>query len=138
MLLNPASQAIQRSGLFTITEERGWWVKGRTSDNLCFEVSFEDSNAIRAAKQQDRFFPHPRVPVTYLGLWLGRRTVAEFQLGTWFKRPDEGADAYILSQLLHPLLDARPVAVVQQVPSMFILGGAVPRASSASTTTSYL
>lgn len=125
MLLNPASLAIQRSGYFTVTEERGWWIKGR-NDTTCFELSFEDSVAIRQARKTE-YFPRPRIYATYLGLWSGRQTLAEFQLGTWTVRPVDDHHNLLLSKLLVPLVDVNPIAVAAPAPTMFILGGAAPR-----------
>lgn len=134
MLLSPASLAIHRSGYFTITEERGWWIKGRRDPDLCFELSFEDNVAIRQAKAT-HLFPHPRIFATYIGIWTRKRTVAEFQLGTWVKRPVDPEDNLVLSKLLVPLVDVNPLAVAIPSQPVYIRHSG---ASSASSTTRYL
>lgn len=107
----PLASAINRSRLFRVTEEYGWWVKGILLDNLFqtppnFEISAEDFNRVPR-----NMLIHPQVPLTYLGIWEGRRTLAEFQLGSWPRRPtDEFANSTLLP-LLSLLRNVGPMYV---------------------------
>lgn len=94
-------------GIADIHEERHWWIKGTLVSEplICFEISFE-------LAEPGCWFPDTHI--SYFGLWHMRdhRTVAEFQLGHFFKVPlPEEYDAYV-KPLLTPLVNYRARYVV--------------------------
>lgn len=90
----------------TVTEQRGWWTKGKIDDRN-FELSFEDY--VQFLPYAAKMFPIPRVPLTYLGIFSKKHTVVEFQLGQWPQRPRDEEAHLQLSILLSLLMDVRPM-----------------------------
>lgn len=87
-----------------VTELRGGWVKGYLLNlpKPCFELSFE-----RAQHSPTL----PGTQLTYLGLWCGKRTLFEFQLGSLVVVPDQGTFDQYVSPLILALRDYRHLQV---------------------------
>ncbi len=112
-LVSPAAQKLERSRVASISEENGWWLKGRllSHDRPFFEISFEDYEKF---DKYPKFLLGTGVPVTYLGLFLGKTCTAEFQLGQWPRKPrDDKVREQILSiaSVLHGM---RPFQVARR------------------------
>lgn len=100
---SPQGQALDR-GDFIVTEELELWVKGRRRD-MAFEIGYDNHNEIPVS-----YRIHPAVPLTYLGLFRQRTTLAEFQLGSWPTIPN-AQTMRVLVELLSCLEGVRPLPV---------------------------
>lgn len=88
-----------------VSEENGLFVLGSIpSLPAVFEVSCADWNVL-----PKRVLIHENIPVSYFGLWSGRRCLAEFQLGSWFCPPTDPDAQSWLARLMHPLQNIRPI-----------------------------
>ena len=88
--------------LMHVTEERASWVRGfaEHDESLIVEISFENAGSTL-----------PDSWVSYLGVWRGKKTVFEFQLGTvWGKPGTDDWDTFI-GPLIERLKNYRPIAV---------------------------
>lgn len=116
MTISPGGQRLELAKVATITEEFGWWLKGRLRgrhlSDVYFEVSFEDYAPI--LKRRPDLLPYPNVPVTYLGLWTGKRCHAEFQMGQWCVKPKDDIYLRAVTKILHALQHHKPFAVADQ------------------------
>jgi len=90
-----------------VTEFRGGWVKGYIlkSPKPVFELSFE-----RPSPALTHHFL-PDTQITYLGLWCGRRTLFEFQLGGLVVVPDASTFEQYVSPLIVALRSYRHLQV---------------------------
>jgi len=86
-----------RTALVRVSEHRGFSIKGIVlkAEHPAFELLFDDHASV---PEQLRI--HPEVRFTCLGVFLGKRTYAEYQLGRWFIRPKDDAMIYVQTLLL--------------------------------------
>lgn len=94
-MIHPIAQRLRN--VAGVTEVKGGWVKGYMIHlpKPCFELSFE----------QPAGFLQPTLPgtqLTYVGMWCGKRTLFEFQLGQLVCIPDDSS----FDQHVSPLLQA--------------------------------
>lgn len=92
-----------------VTEERHSWVRGYAEhdESLIIEISFEN-----AGKQL------PESWISYLGIWRGKHTVFEYQLGTIWGKPSDEDWVTFIGPLIERLKHYRPIAVS---PDMFAM-----------------
>lgn len=94
-----------------LVEEWGLFVTVRQKRHPRFlvEWSSNDWDVFIQHRVQTRYFIHPDIPITYLGIHDRNHTVAEFQLGVWGVRPGEGTEAFkLLVDLMVRLRGYRP------------------------------
>lgn len=103
--MTPQFSALSKVPGLTISEERGWWIKGRI-DHSFFEISFEDWQ--RLTSHADKVFPVPGVCVTYIGLFSGKATFAEFTLGFWSTKPRDDETRMQLTTIFRALKGVWP------------------------------
>lgn len=99
---SPQYIALRRNPDIKVNWEVGWWMGGRIKDGPLFEMAFENWQL------SPKILPLPGVPVTYLGLFDGKRNLAEFQFGFWAKKPGVSDIQHVLT-LFHLLQHIRPV-----------------------------
>lgn len=75
-----------------------------------FEVAFNDWQQLPA-----KFWIHPAIPVTYLGMWSGKRNLAEFQLGRWSRVPVNDPVQNWIARMMTELQNVRPIPRVSPV-----------------------
>jgi len=110
IILGPTAQRL--SPVITVTEQNGYWLKGRAviDAEICVELSFEAHNV--------RHMCFAGTPFTYIGIFRGKRNLYEFQLGKSAKprgdlHTDEDA-VIILSNLRGLMIGHNPVPVVDR------------------------
>lgn len=97
-------KAAAQCTLVSVTEELGWWVKGRFASGASFEFSCELWNAI----PRDRWISEG-VPITAMDVWVGTRCILSFLFGSWTIKPDV---------FFHPELSAFLVSVKHCYPTI--------------------
>lgn len=104
-----------------VVEEVGLTVtlRQKSAPYLFVEWMSEDWDTISRAKMGHKYFIHPQVPITYLGIHSEKRTVAEFQLGNWPIIPAEPDVVSFLSELMARQMNFRPVRVARQTMPSF-------------------
>ena len=109
------------AGCAMVSEERGLWIAGRmlSEPHAFFELSYENHVGFSS-----RAFIHPEVLVTYLGVHLGKKIVAEFELGRWTVKPiDDDIKSFIIN-VMGALRNFRPFPVVDRNARAAAGGGA--------------
>lgn len=112
-VLSPQREALERNKLVSVSEERDWWLKGKITEPgviTTFELSFEMPDGV-LPEHMPKICVHPRVGVTYMGLFQGKYNVAEFFWGGWPGRPKTPEAERLVSLLCTLLVDIRPRAV---------------------------
>lgn len=105
--MNPSAQRLAAHA--TVAEERGLWVLGRmrAEPHAFFELGYEHFDKL---PPQCRL--HPDVPVTYLGLHVGKKVVGEFELSRWHVVPTDPDVKTFIINLMGALRHYRPIPVI--------------------------
>lgn len=94
------------AGLLMPTEYKALWLKARyvQDPSVCLELSFDDPGGARML---------PGTRISYIGIWRGKATLCEFQLGVMTKVPSEADFAMYLNPVIVRLANYRPIFVAR-------------------------
>lgn len=110
---SPQGKALH-GDVYRVSEERLWWLQGKCrigEGYAFFELGCEDWHV------HERLRIAPGVNVTYFSL-QAKRTIVEFQTGSWFMKPGNQAIAQAVVTMAGLLHGVRPYSVAPTPPPL--------------------